>query len=90
MAARDELVGAVVRRYSSGTRAERGLILDEFTSVTRVHRKHAMRLLRSGSPLRRGDPRPNRRVYGVGRHRGTSRRRHLAPSHLGSRFTQIG
>ncbi len=26
----------------------------------------------------------------VGRHRGTSRRRHLAPIHLGSRFTQIG
>jgi len=26
----------------------------------------------------------------VGRHRGTSRRRHLAPIRLGSRFTQIG
>ena len=29
-------------------------------------------------------------VLAVGRHRGTSRRRHLAPIHLGSRFTQIG
>ena len=65
MATRDELVGAVVGRYASGTRAERGLILDEFTSVTGVHRKHAMRLLRGGSPVRRGgDPRPSRRVYG--------------------------
>jgi len=30
------------------------------------------------------------RTRAVGRHRGTSRRRHLAPIHLGSRFTQIG
>ncbi len=29
-------------------------------------------------------------VDAVGRHRGTSRRRHLAPIHLGSRCTQIG
>ena len=32
--------------------------------MTGVHRKHAMRLLRSGSTVRRGDPRPSRRVYG--------------------------
>ena len=63
MATRDELVTAVVGRYSSGTRAERGLILDEFTSVTSFHRKHAMRLLRRGAPVPRGDPRSSRRVY---------------------------
>lgn len=63
MATRDELVTAVVGRYSSGTRAERGLILDEFTSVTGFHRKHAMRLLRGGAAVPRGDPRPSRRVY---------------------------
>jgi len=64
MATRGELVAAVVGRYSSGTRAERGLILNEFTLVAGVHRKHAMRLLRTGSPVGRGDPRPSRRVYG--------------------------
>lgn len=63
MATRDELVGAVVGRYSSGTHAERELILDEFTSVTDVHRMRAMRLLHSGSTVSGGDPRPSRRVY---------------------------
>ena len=60
MTTRDELVVAVAERYSSGP----GLSLDEFTSVTGVHRKHAMRLLRSGPSVGRGDPRPSRRVYG--------------------------
>ena len=64
MATRDELVVAVAGRYSSGARAERGLILNEFTSVTDVHHKHAMRLLCSGPSVGRGDPRPSRRVYG--------------------------
>ena len=64
MATRGELVAAVVGRYSSGTRVERGLILDEFTLVAGVHRKHAMRLLRATPPVRCGDPRPSGRVYG--------------------------
>lgn len=63
MTARDELVTAIVGRYSQADRMERGRILDEFTAVTGFHRKHAMRLLRAGQPNRRSGPRPGRRVY---------------------------
>ena len=48
MATRDELVAAVIERYSKGRRAEKGRILDEFVAVTGFHRKHAMRVLRAG------------------------------------------
>jgi hypothetical protein len=41
MATRDELVATLVERYAGGTRAERGLILDEFVAVTKFHRNHA-------------------------------------------------
>src|SRR5215831_10463861 len=63
MAARDELVAAIVGRYAQGDRSERGRILDEFTAVTGFHRKHAMRLLRAGPVSGRGGLRPGRRVY---------------------------
>src|SRR4051795_10119422 len=63
MAARDELVAAVADRYARGDRDERGRILDEFVAVTGYHRKHAMRLLRSGQVNRRSGPRPGRRIY---------------------------
>src|SRR3954467_2103136 len=63
MAARDELVTAVANRYARGDRGERGRILDEFAAVTGYHRKHAMRLLRSGQGNRRRGPRPGRRIY---------------------------
>src|SRR5947207_2419480 len=63
MAARDELVAAVADRYARGDRGERGRILDEFAAVTGYHRKHAMRLLRSGQVNRRRGPRPGRRIY---------------------------
>jgi hypothetical protein len=53
MATRDELVVALAGRYGSGNRMERGRILDEFTAVSGLHRKHAMRLLRAGRPSRR-------------------------------------
>jgi hypothetical protein len=58
MATRDELVAAVIERYSKGRRAEKGRILDEFVAVTGFHRKHAMRVLRGGPA-----PRPERRLY---------------------------
>jgi hypothetical protein len=63
MTTRNELVMAVAERYARSGRVERGRILDEFTAVTGLHRKHAMRLLRSGVTSRQPGPRPNRRVY---------------------------
>ena len=63
MATCDELTAAVVARYSAGTRADRGRILDEFTAVTGFHRKHAMRVLRTGGTRPVSGPRPSRRVY---------------------------
>jgi hypothetical protein len=63
MATRDELVVALAGRYASGSRKERGQILDEFAAVSGLHRKHAMRLLRAGRANRRCGPRPARRLY---------------------------
>jgi hypothetical protein len=63
MATRDELVVALAARYQSSNRDERGRILDEFTEISGLHRKHAMRLLRAGQPNRRSGPRPGRRLY---------------------------
>jgi hypothetical protein len=63
MATRDERVAAVIERYSTGRRAEKGRILDEFVAVTGFHRKHAMRVLRGGQANRRSAPRPERRLY---------------------------
>ena len=53
MATRDELVAALSGRYAASTRKERGRILDEFTAVSGLHRKHAMRLLRTARSERR-------------------------------------
>jgi len=63
MATRDELVAAVIERYRSGGRNEKGRILDEFVAVTGFHRKHAMRVLRGGQAQRRSALRPERRRY---------------------------
>ena len=63
MAARDEFLAAIAGRYAQGDRSERSWILDEFTAVTGSHRKHAMRLLRTGQVSRRSGPRLGRRVY---------------------------
>ena len=63
MSTRDELVRAVAERYARASKAERGRILDEFANVTGHHRKHAMRLLRSGAPNQRSAPRPQRWLY---------------------------
>jgi len=62
-AARTELVNALARRYAVGTRAEKSRILDEFEAVTGFHRKHAMRILRSGSTGGGADGRAGRRIY---------------------------
>lgn len=63
MATRDELVVALAARYRLSNRDERGRILDEFTEISGLHRKHAMRLLRAGQPNRRSGPRPGRCLY---------------------------
>jgi hypothetical protein len=48
-------------RYSEARRIERSRILDELVAVTGCHRKHAMRVLRVGLPVRAMD----RGVYGL-------------------------
>ena len=63
MATRDELVAALAGRYASGSRKERGQILNEFAAVSGLHRKHAMHLLRAGQANRRFGPRLARRLY---------------------------
>jgi hypothetical protein len=61
METRDELV--FVLRESRSGRSERGRILDEFTSVTGFHRKHAMRVLPGGQPNQERRSRAGRRIY---------------------------
>jgi hypothetical protein len=45
MGARHELTAAVVERYRSVGREDKGRILDELCAVTGWHRKHAVRTL---------------------------------------------
>jgi hypothetical protein len=61
MATRDELVAVVADRYARSARKDRSRILDEFTAVSGLHRKHAMRLLRMRSEP--SGPHRRRRVY---------------------------
>jgi hypothetical protein len=63
MATRDELVAAAGRRYAEASRQERGRILDELTTLTGLHRKHAARLVRGGGASRGHEARPQRRIY---------------------------
>lgn len=63
MATRDALLAATGERYRSGSRVARGRILDEFTAITGLHRKHAARLLRGARGVDRSRPRPERRAY---------------------------
>jgi hypothetical protein len=64
MVTKDELIAALPGRYSEAGRIERSRILDEFVAVTGYHRKHAMRVLRTGPTASRHRPRPGRRIYG--------------------------
>lgn len=63
MATRTELVRAVAERYRSADRRSKGRVLDEFVALTGFHRKHAMRLLRSGGDTGSSGDRAGRRIY---------------------------
>lgn len=63
MATRNEPVAALAGRSAASSREERGRILDEFTAVSGLHRKHAMRLLRAGRSGLRTGVRPERCLY---------------------------
>ena len=63
-----EYVEAIRGRYLSVSRKEKGRILDEFTNVTSLHRKAAVRLLhrRGQAKVRRKRGRPSfMRVMGL-------------------------
>lgn len=51
MGARRELTAAVVERYQSAGRPDKGRILDELCAVTGWHRKHAVRALASHAAI---------------------------------------
>jgi len=60
-----EYAQALRSRYFGATREEKGKMLDEFTQVTGLHRKAAIRLLhRLGQP-RAGKQRSRPRKYGT-------------------------
>ena len=63
MATRDELIAATAARYAAIDKQYRGLILDEVTSISGFHQKHASRLLRQGPSTARSEPWPSRRLY---------------------------
>jgi len=62
MATRAELIEVTRSRYTSAPKLQKQRILDEFAAVTGYHRKHAMRLLRSGL-AEKASKRPERRIY---------------------------
>ena len=63
MATRADLIGAIGERYRSADRGSKGRVLDGFVAVTGFHRKHAMRLLRTGGPVTPSGVRLERRIY---------------------------
>ena len=65
MATRDALLAAVSERYRASSRVDKKTIIDEFAASTGYHRKHAMRVLRTGPSIKRTAPRPSRRIYGA-------------------------
>jgi hypothetical protein len=61
--ARQEIIEALRQRYGRATKSEKGRILDEFTSLSRCHRKHAIRLLRESTESELKPASKSRRVY---------------------------
>jgi hypothetical protein len=68
MGARREVVSAVMERYRSAKRAEKGSILDALCATTGWHRKHAVRALRRRATVGPGEvgaPQERKRRYGA-------------------------
>jgi hypothetical protein len=68
MGARREVMSAVMERYRSATRAEKGRILDALCATTGWHRKHAVRALRRRATVGPGEvgaPQERKRRYGA-------------------------
>src|SRR6266480_4523597 len=66
MGARREVMSAVMERYRSATRAEKGRILDALCATTGWHRKHAVRALRRRATVGPGEvgaPQERKRRY---------------------------
>jgi hypothetical protein len=60
MTTRKELIEGVGARYRGASTSERTKILDEFVAITGYHRKHAIRVLGSGSAQEHSSPARNR------------------------------
>src|SRR6266516_4675042 len=52
-------------RYQKGTRTERSQLLTEMEKVTKLHRKHLIRLLNGKSLERKKRHTPRKRTYGL-------------------------
>ena len=62
--AKKELLSTIRDRYQQATKRDKGRILDEFTAVTGLHRKHAIRLLAgSGDEGEGNHSLAGRRIY---------------------------
>jgi hypothetical protein len=59
-----EYADAIRQRYKAGHKAEKGKILDEFTKVTGMHRKSAIRLLQYTFPTKLKQKRGRNKYYG--------------------------
>lgn len=60
---RKELIEAVRHRYRNSTKLEKGRILDEFTALSGVHRKHAIRIMKQARADKTPATRGNARIY---------------------------
>ena len=60
---RKELIDAVRQRYRSATKREKGRILDEFTALSGVHRKHGIRIMNQIKADERPATLGNARIY---------------------------
>ena len=58
-----ELLEALRERYLRVSKKEKARILDEFVAVAGCHRKHAIRLLTSCSPVVSNAPAVGQRIY---------------------------